>query len=37
MLVDIKVYEISRDLKVEDVSLQKYIYERYGFDISFNE
>ena len=37
MLVDIKVYEISRDLKVEDVSLQKYIYERDGFDILFKE
>lgn len=35
MLVDIKVYEISRDLKVKNVSLQEYIYERYGLDISF--
>lgn len=36
MLVDIKVYEISRELDVHGVSLERYVQERYGFDISFD-
>lgn len=37
MLVDIKIYQILRDLEEDNISLQDYIYDRYGFSIKFDK
>ena len=37
MLVDIKIYQILKDLEEDNISLQDYIYDRYGFSIKFDK